>query len=333
MEVREFKPDDTAAVAAFVAIDNARHIDAPWMLPATTYRREMIMRHGWDGETWPHFLGYADGEPVGFLYVVASSWDNPDLAWVALVVHPDRRRRGIGTALAEASFDVCRSLDRSLVGMDGWESPATRGFAASIGMAEKSRTINRRQHLDEVPPSLIAGLYDEAAAHAGDYRLERVAGPSPDGLLEELSLVAAEINDAPLDDLELEDEDYSPERMRAVEDAYQASGQRFYRVLARHRRTGALAGHTVVTVASDTPEHGEQEDTVVAREHRGHRLGLLLKADMVRWLTGGDGGRPAEPALRTIDTYNAESNDLMVGINERLGYRVMGRSLEFQRRI
>ena len=131
----------------------------------------------------------------------------------------------------------------------------------------------------------------------------------------------------------MEDEDYSPERMRAWEDALSASGQRFYRVLARHRHTGALAGHTVVTVGVDVPEFGQQEDTTVAREHRGHRLGLLLKADMVRWLTGSDSGVAAEPALRVIETYNAASNDQMVGINERLGYRPMGRILEFQRRI
>ena len=40
---------------------------------------------------------------------------------------------------------------------------------------------------------------------------------------------------------------------------------------------------------------------------------------------GSDAGAAAEPALRVIETYNAASNDLMVGINERLGYRAMGR--------
>jgi RimJ/RimL family protein N-acetyltransferase len=62
------------------------------------------------------------------------------------------------------------------------------------------------------------------------------------------------------------------------------------------------------------------------RSHRGHRLGLLLKSDMMRWL--GE----AEPQLRTIDTWNAESNDHMIAINERLGYRVMGRGIAYQRR-
>jgi hypothetical protein len=99
-----------------------------------------------------------------------------------------------------------------------------------------------------------------------------------------------------------------------------------YRVIARHRVNGDIAGLTVVTVDSENPARGEQEDTSVVRAHRGHRLGLLLKADMMRWLAA------TEPQLETLDTWNAESNDHMIGVNERLGYRVMGRELQFQRR-
>ena len=98
-----------------------------------------------------------------------------------------------------------------------------------------------------------------------------------------------------------------------------------YRVLARHRTTGELAGHTVVVVDGDRPERAEQHDTSVVGSHRGHRLGLLLKADMVLWL------REAEPQLETIDTWNAESNDHMIGVNALLGYRIMGREHEYQK--
>jgi hypothetical protein len=83
----------------------------------------------------------------------------------------------------------------------------------------------------------------------------------------------------------------------------------------------------VVTVDTERPQIGAQEDTTVVRDHRGHRLGLLLKADLCRWLLA------VEPQLRTLDTWNAESNDHMVGVNERLGYRAVGRALEFQRRL
>jgi hypothetical protein len=63
----------------------------------------------------------------------------------------------------------------------------------------------------------------------------------------------------------------------------------------------------------------------VVRDHRGHRLGLLLKAGMLLWLA------ETEPQLESVDTWNAESNDHMIAVNEQLGYRVMGRGLQFQR--
>ena len=46
---------------------------------------------------------------------------------------------------------------------------------------------------------------------------------------------------------------------------------------------------------------------------------------MMRWLA------ETEPQLETIDTWNAESNDHMIGVNELLGYRVMGRELAYQK--
>ena len=98
-------------------------------------------------------------------------------------------------------------------------------------------------------------------------------------------------------------------------------------MVARHRQSGELAGHTVVTVDGEQPWRGIQEDTSVTASHRGHRLGLLMKADMCRWLV------TVEPELRTVDTWNAASNDHMIAVNERLGYRAIGRVLEFQRRL
>jgi hypothetical protein len=59
--------------------------------------------------------------------------------------------------------------------------------------------------------------------------------------------------------------------------------------------------------------------------HRGHRLGVLLKTDMNLWL------REVQPKLSTIDTWNAESNDHMIAVNDAIGYRIMGRELQFQK--
>ena len=134
-------------------------------------------------------------------------------------------------------------------------------------------------------------------------------------------------NDAPLDDLELEDDNYNPERTRRVEEAQQGRNRDHLRIAARHRSTGELAGHTEVVVERWDPSVAHQLDTAVAPQHRGHRLGLLLKAEMVLWL------RERNPQVRTVDTWNAESNDHMIEVNEQLGYRVVARELQFQRRL
>jgi hypothetical protein len=100
-----------------------------------------------------------------------------------------------------------------------------------------------------------------------------------------------------------------------------------HRLVARDRRSGALAGHTVVAVDSERPWFAEQYDTSVLRAHRGHRLGLLLKISMLLHL------REIEPQLTMLDTWNAASNEHMVAVNEALGYRVLARGSEWQRQL
>jgi RimJ/RimL family protein N-acetyltransferase len=100
-----------------------------------------------------------------------------------------------------------------------------------------------------------------------------------------------------------------------------------YTVAAGHEGGGELGGLTEVGVEADVPDWGFQELTAVARAHRGHRLGLLLKIAMQQWLA------EAEPQLRRILTGNAGANEHMIAINEALGYQVSGapyRSWEFQ---
>ena len=71
----------------------------------------------------------------------------------------------------------------------------------------------------------------------------------------------------------------------------------------------------------DDPGWGFQVFTVVRREHRGHRLGLLLKVAMMELLA------QTEPQVRRLITSNTETNEHMIAINTRLGYRVLGKPL------
>ena len=73
-----------------------------------------------------------------------------------------------------------------------------------------------------------------------------------------------------------------------------------------------------------SPAEAFQEDTSVVRAHRGHRLGLLMKAAMLRWV--GD----ERPEVGSIDAWNAADNHDMIAINERLGTTVVARHQGFR---
>ena len=328
MDIVELAPDDLdlELVAQAVELENAvREVDSPWVHPSTVRELEGRIRFGWDLEVGRHFLGLTGDRVVASGVLNTSEWDNRDLAWLDLVVHPELRRQGLGSDLYAHLVRETRAMNRSKVGIDAWDGTPGEAFANHHGLERKSQAINRRQHLAELSYEKVEKLYAEAAAAAAAYELVRVLGRTPEELMDAVAEMSAAINDAPLDDLDIEDEVYSAERVSNYETAMLSRGHRLYRLLARHRETGVLAGHTVVVVEEERPEIGDQHDTSVTRAHRGHRLGLLLKSGMNLWL------REAEPQLRTVDTWNAESNDHMISVNEELGYRWMGRGIQLQR--
>ena len=72
------------------------------------------------------------------------------------------------------------------------------------------------------------------------------------------------------------------------------------------------------------PSWGSQSLTAVARAHRGHRLGLLLKVAMLELLAAH------EPQLSQILTQTAEGNEHMDAINAELGYERLERELAWE---
>jgi RimJ/RimL family protein N-acetyltransferase len=322
----EFGPEDAPHAAAFLELTHEIDaVDCPWEPRRTPYRQEMYQRHSWEGEPGRWFVGYDGDRPVGTAVLDASEYDNLDLAWFTLRVAPGHRRRGHGTAMLRALESVAADMERPLCGLDGWDAPATAAFAAAAGYELRSVEVRRVLHVAEVPEP--TSLLEDARTAAAGYDLERVEGYAPDSLVPGLVALTAAINDAPFDDLEWEPEIFSAERVRAYERAQIESGFRFRRIVARHRASTELAGHTVVVVDSEQPWYADQHDTSVLRAHRGHRLGLLLKAEMLRWLAAD------EPQVEQVHTNNAESNAHMIGVNDRLGYRPVSRILQFQRRL
>lgn len=328
MEITRFTPDDGAALRGFVEVSNViRSADAPWVHPLTEHEAQGQFRWSWDLEPAVPYLATVDGEPVGVAEYATSERDNLHLAWLNIEVHPDHRRRGHGSALLAAMVERARAEGRTSVGTDGWESEATRAFATRHDLALKAVEVNRRQFMAELDWTELDRLSEEALPHAASYELVRRLGRTSEDELEAMAVMISAINDAPTDDLDIEDEVFTGERVQAYETAMENRQILAHKVFARHRTTGELAGQTVVGVEGERPHIGEQHDTSVVSAHRGNRLGLLLKLDLLRWL------RETQPQVESIDTWNAESNDQMIGVNQALGYRIMGRALAFQKSV
>ncbi|GAA5149652.1 GNAT family N-acetyltransferase [Nocardioides marinquilinus] len=326
MEIRPFGPDDDAALRAWVTVSNrCRDVDSPWTPPDTERGARVRFSQGWDGEPSLGFVGEHEGEVVAIGALNYSDRDNLHLAWLSLEVDPAHRRRGLGSRLLERLEAEAAGMGRTTVGASCWDDAGLLAFATRHGYEQRAVNINRRQVLADVDPATLDAIFEESAAASSDYELVRRHGPTPESELEALALLTAAINDAPTDDLDFEDEVFDAERVAAYERAQVARGGELYRLLARHRASGELAGQTVVVVDGENPAHAGQHDTSVLGAHRGHRLGALLKSGILRWL------REEQPQLAEIDTWNAESNAPMIGVNERLGYRVMGRELQVQR--
>ena len=322
------RPDRGDIDAAVAVLEAARAVDAPHRPIITVSDFEADLRYGWDGDRSLIALARdARDRVVGILEVVFPSWDNLHMGFVGVTVDPDVRRQGIGRQLFELGADRVAAAGRTLVVADSFDIPASRAFAAAVGLSQAAVEIQRHQDLRTLDWDRLDQEFQVAERHATDYELVRLFGATPEHLVSDVVGMSEAINDAPIDDWEVDDEVFSPARLRAWETAQAARRHRLYRVVARDRRTGVLAGHTLVGVDSERPWFGFQYDTSVVRAHRGHRLGVCLKIDMLRWLG------TAEPQLRVLDTWNFASNDHMVAINERLGYRIVARGFGWQRRL
>ncbi|MGI3781662.1 MAG: GNAT family N-acetyltransferase [Janthinobacterium lividum] len=265
---------------------------------------------------------------VGFLWMDVPVHDNRHLVDAELSVRPDRRGEGHELRLLEEIVRRTVALGRTTLWIVvGADDAGATAFLTEHGFVLASREARRHQVLAELDVDAIAALERDAAEHSGDYVLERLDPPYDDALLSDLVTVTAAINDAPMGSLVFEDEVFDLDRMREAEQARALRGERMRRVVARHRETGEVAGHTFLVVRPWSPLEAYQYDTAVARHHRGHRLGAALKIDMMRWLA------EAEPQLEVVATWNNVDNTPMITVNEALGYRLSRRFAVFQRQL
>lgn len=256
-------------------------------------------------------------------------------SWVEVTVLPEFRRRGIGTALADAVEALARADGRTkaLVYIPSPEGPGDR-LPAPTGRGSLPRDneevrflLGRGYTLEQVERGsrlalpfpfgeLAARLADAAAASGPDYTAHTWVGVTPERWLADMALLATRMStDAPSAGLDEEEDVWTVERLVA-DDARQVAGPRIrFTAGVEHRPSGQLVGFTELSLPSSRALAVEQWSTLVLREHRGHRLGMLLKVANLAFLEATLPGHPS------VITYNAEENRHMLDVNEHLGFR------------
>ena len=105
--------------------------------------------------------------------------------------------------------------------------------------------------------------------------------------------------------------------MRVHEDLRRRLGRRKVSTLAISDAGEVVAYNDLVIPPGDLPNVW-QWGTLVRADHRGHRLGMAVKARGLLELQKRVG-----PERTRVLTCNAEQNGYMVSINERLGFRAV----------
>lgn len=263
----------------------------------------------------------ADGVPVGVAGLrVFTSAGRDHLAELELHVDPEHRRLGAGSRLLSAVVAACRTENRrSLVAAVADGSPG-EAFGERRGFHRVLALDHLILRLDELPEPDLLRMAD--AAPPG-YRLTSWTGTVPDDLADAFAEAKSAMNDMPMGDMDYGSVAWDGDRVRAMAKVIADRGDTLLTTAAVHE-DGTMAGYTEILLPQGSGPRAQQYDTAVVPAHRGHGLGLWVKAAMVRHL------RAEHPGVVEIETDNADDNVHMLAVNHRLGFRSYRRTHEFQ---
>jgi GNAT superfamily N-acetyltransferase len=337
VEVRRVDPSDEDALEEWAAV--LRASDEELWPDLTGFTLQDIRAFARFRGSYKRFDLLAAAEPGGPMLGVGLMElplrDNVHGAEITVAVHPDHRRRGVGTAVVEGMGERARTGGRRVlnsivdVPVGRASDHASLFFAPKLGF-EAALAGNTRHLALPVPPARLAELHAEVvrARDAAAYRILTFEAPWPESFVEDqCALFMCMSADEPHGDDGHEDEIWDRARVSENDALRVARGARFLVAVALHVESDRLVACTELVLAAGAPQQAWQMLTVVHPEHRGHRLGLAVKVANLEAL------QTLAPAVRLIDTGNARVNAPMIAVNDMMGFQIASEGMFWQKRL
>ncbi len=328
-------PSDEQAFAAWFAVAEAAELhDRPDEPGSLLQEQRSISLDGTrpDADTRCVLLGASDGDRlVGAARLELPQRDNLHLCELVLSVHPSARRRGVARALQAEVERLAREHGRTTLLTFADEPPGQEGrsgnraAAQALGYAVVQQEVRRDIDLP-LPAARVEELERACRPYAADYALRAWQDGCPDDLVDDLAELMRQMStDVPKDEMDWREEVWDGARVRRSEDRSRAMDRSWVGVGAVHQPTGRMIAFTAMGLPRSRPERAHQWETLVSADHRGHRLGTLVKLAGLQEI--GD----RSPRTRVISTWNAQENAPMIAVNDLLGARVNGRLAVLQK--
>ncbi len=252
--------------------------------------------------------------------------DNLHGAEVKVMVHPDHRRRGVGTSLVEGMATIGRARGRrvlnSIVDVPVARAPThpSAPFARHVGFVA---TMSGNLRYLTLP--LEVGRLEQlratvrGARNAATYRTLAFRAPWPEEYLEDQCELSRRMStEEPAGDRAREVEVWDRTRLEENDALLEDRGAWKLAAVAVHVPSGRLVAVSELLLSPDAPGEAWQQQTLVLPEHRGNRLGLAVK------LANLDALADAAPSVVRITTANAAVNDPMIAVNDMMGFVIVG---------
>ncbi|MFK4789197.1 GNAT family N-acetyltransferase [Microbacterium sp. ZW T5_56] len=343
-------PDDTTVTADIEAATALRN--TVYSIPSGTSEEDptaAAFLQEFTGTTQLHRLWLCElgGRPVGIARMHAPLEEGATSSYAEILVLPEYESKGIGTLALRVIEDEARSLGRlTLIGeAEHLPDPALPRLSPPTGFGTipedhiarflagrgwSFEQVERKSTFDLTADlSPVREHQGRAAAAAEGYEVLAWDDATPAEYLEPMARLYERMStDIPTAALELVPEKWTAERVIQRDERRAASGDHTQITVARHIASGELVAFNVLArEMSDPASTTFQGDTLVHGEHRGHRLGMLVKtAGILRW-------RERNPKSTRILTWNAEENRPMLSINEELGFVPAGYIGAWQKRL